>query len=266
MESGGSEEDVLVFVAADQGLAVEVQVRGEEAFREFDVAGGAGVAAAFLPAGHCEKAGAADLAVEGVIKLLLGVDLSVVDVDGGEEELVGVAGGESEGHRVDFAVAFLQLEDGESVVLELREFVPGLFRQAEAGVEAGEVGEFGDKGGFVGADGVDLEGLCFRRRAQGSDRALAAGDRDGEGGAEMCEEFRVAGEVDEGDGILLHVRRDGKRKDHGKFGRRADIHLVDNALATGIGHPGEDPGVLNEGDVTGEAAHGGYWLLVIGDW
>ena len=65
------------------------------------------------------------LAVEDVIELRVLVHFAVVDVDGGEEKLRRFRTRKRERHRMDFRIARLELEDGESVVAVGGEFVPG---------------------------------------------------------------------------------------------------------------------------------------------
>ena len=99
-----------------------------------------------------------------MVKLFFCVNLAVVNVDGGEEELAffGEGGGEGEGHGVNFLVSLFEFEDGKAVVGVCGEFVPGAVGEAEAGVEAIEVFDGGDEGGLKGADRVDfeLQGSC----------------------------------------------------------------------------------------------------------
>ena len=112
-ESGDGEEDVLVFVFADDGAAAEVEFWVEEALGESGLGEGTGGFGAFLPVEQAAQSAGRDLAVEGVVEVFGLVDLAVVDVDGGEEELARVADVEAEGHRVDFLFAFAEFEDGE---------------------------------------------------------------------------------------------------------------------------------------------------------
>src|SRR5437879_980133 len=64
---------------------------------------------------------------------------AVVDVDGREEELLGIGAWEIEGHRMDAFRTLFELEDGEAVVLVLRQFLPHVFGETKLFVEPLEV-------------------------------------------------------------------------------------------------------------------------------
>src|SRR5688572_5990359 len=126
--------------------------------------------------------------------------LAVVDVYRGEEEPLGIRPWELEGHGMNLARPFLQLEDRETVVPVQRQPVPHFGRQPEALVEPAKVLYGRHERRLVAADVHNLEQRIF----------LPAPSvlRYRKVPLKVLEEVLVLLQVDEADGVFLRVLRD----------------------------------------------------------
>src|SRR5262249_19125043 len=100
------------------------------------------------------------LHVEGVVELLGGMHLAIVDMDGREEYPVRMAGRKLERHGVGRGIRSyggFKLEDRKAVVLVDRDLVPEVARQSEARVQTAEIIQRRNEARHEIADGFDVK-------------------------------------------------------------------------------------------------------------
>ena len=116
--------DVFVFLSSGDSTLMAMFVRFDQSFALFGIHEHSGGLRRFSEAKQLAGISTCQLTVKLVVEIRFLVDISVVNVNRGEEELA-TSRGKLEGHRMNFPFAFFQFEHSESIFFVRRKFVPG---------------------------------------------------------------------------------------------------------------------------------------------
>src|SRR5437660_12131159 len=128
------------------------------------------------------------------------VHLAVVNVDGWEENLLRLSARKFESHRMDGFGPFLELEDGEAVILVQRQLVPDLSWQAKPLIQAVKVFDSRHKGGLEAADFNHGQRLRF---CQANSSRTTSGWRRRKTLEQIREESWIFFKVDKADRVIF---------------------------------------------------------------